>query len=96
MRSKLRSLRPRSASEDPPDLVSRLLAGDEVLFASLVSRWHSGLLRMAEAITGNTSTAEEVVQETWASVLRSLDTFEGRPCGTCRASAPRMPARFSG
>jgi len=45
---------------------------------TLVQRWQTGLLRVAQAITGNASTAEEVVQETWASVLRSLRTFEGR------------------
>ena len=43
-----------------------------------MQRWQTGLLRVAQAITGNASTAEEVVQETWASVLRSLRTFEGR------------------
>ena len=76
MRSNSRSR--RTSPEDPPDLVPRLLAGDETLFASLVQRWQTGLLRVAQAITGNASTAEEVVQETWASVLRSLRTFEGR------------------
>ncbi len=59
-------------------MVSRLLTGDEALFASLVEGWHSGLLHLAQALTGNAATAEEVVQETWESVLRSLETFEGR------------------
>jgi RNA polymerase sigma-70 factor (ECF subfamily) len=68
----------RISPEDSPDLVPRLLAGDETLFASLVQRWQAGLVRVAQAITGNVATAEEVVQETWASVLRSLRTFEGR------------------
>ncbi|RPH71480.1 MAG: sigma-70 family RNA polymerase sigma factor [Myxococcaceae bacterium] len=48
------------------------------MFVALVQRWRGGLLRVAQAITGNASTAEEVVQETWTSVLRSLETFEGR------------------
>jgi RNA polymerase sigma-70 factor (ECF subfamily) len=59
-------------------VVPRLLAGDELLFASLVQRWRAGLLRLAGAITGNAASAEDVVQETWASVLTSLVTFEGR------------------
>src|SRR5262249_61780773 len=58
--------------------VPRLLAGDEVLFASIVRGWRSGLLRLAEAITGNAASAEDVLQETWVSVMRSLVTFEGR------------------
>ena len=68
----------RSTPVEPPDLVSRLLAGDEALFASLVEGWQSGLLGLAEALTGNVATAEEVVRETWGSVLKSLETFEGR------------------
>ena len=48
------------------------------MFATVVQRWQGGLLRVAQAITGNPAAAEDVVQETWASVLRSLETFEGR------------------
>jgi RNA polymerase sigma-70 factor (ECF subfamily) len=59
-------------------MVPRLLAGDEVLFESLVQRLRPGLVRLAEAITGSSASAEDVVQETWVSVLRSLVTFEGR------------------
>ena len=78
MRSNPRSERSRSTPVDGPDLVSRLLGGDETLFASLLERWHPGLSHVAQAITGDAASAEEVVQETWASVLRSLDAFEGR------------------
>jgi RNA polymerase sigma-70 factor (ECF subfamily) len=59
-------------------MVSRLLAGDEALFASLVDRWQPGLIRLARAITGDTAAAEDVAQETWASVLKSLETYAGR------------------
>lgn len=68
----------RSVPADSPDLVPRLLAGDETLFESLVQRLRPGLLRLAEAITGSSASAEDVVQETWVAVLRSLVTFEGR------------------
>jgi|SRR5215469_8595432 len=72
------SLRSRSAPVDPPDLLPRLLAGDEGLFASLVQRLQPALQRLAELLTGNPATADEVVEETWASAVRSLHTFEGR------------------
>ena len=78
MRSGPRSPRSRSTQVDPPDLVPRLLAGDEALFGTVVERWQPGLLRLAESLTGSRATAEEVIQETWVSVLRSLWTFEGR------------------
>ena len=71
-------LRSRSAQVDPPDLLPRLLAGDEALFASLVQRLQPALRRLAELLTGNSATADEVVQETWSSALGSLHTFEGR------------------
>jgi RNA polymerase sigma-70 factor (ECF subfamily) len=72
------SRRPRSGADEPLDLLPRLLAGDEATFALVVTRWHSGLHRLATAITGNASIGEEVVQDAWASALRSLHTFEGR------------------
>src|SRR5215831_789357 len=72
------SPRSRSARVDPPDLLPRLLAGDEALFASLVQRLQPALRRLAELLTGNSATADEVVQETWSLALGSLHTFEGR------------------
>ena len=43
-----------------------------------MQRLQPALRRLAESLTGNAATADEVVQETWAAVLRSLGTFEGR------------------
>ena len=48
------------------------------MFESLVHRLRPGLLRLAEAITGSSASAEDVVQVTWISVLKSLLTFVGR------------------
>jgi len=59
-------------------LLTRLRAGDEAAFASLVDRHHSSLLRLAMAHVSDRSVAEEVVQETWIGVLEGLDRFEGR------------------
>lgn len=78
MRSGFRPPRSRPARSDPPDLVPRLLKGEEAPFAAVVERWQPGLLRLARSITGSEASAEEVVQETWIAVLRSLGTFEGR------------------
>jgi len=63
---------------EPPDLARRLLAGDEALFGQLVSQLHPTLRRLARAIVGNDATADEVAQETWKAVLRSLHGFGGR------------------
>jgi RNA polymerase sigma-70 factor, ECF subfamily len=65
-------------SSEPADLARRLLAGDEVLFQGLVAQLHPSLRRLAQAIVGNAATADEVAQETWKAVLRSLRGFQGR------------------
>ena len=59
-------------------LIGALRSGDENAFAALVDRWSSAMLRVALAHTSNHAIAEEVVQEAWLTVLRSLDRFERR------------------
>src|SRR5882672_6606289 len=44
----------------------------------LVDDLGSSMLRMARLYVSTRAVAEEVVQETWLSVLRGLDRFEGR------------------
>jgi RNA polymerase sigma factor (sigma-70 family) len=36
------------------------------------------MLRVARSIVGSAEAAEDVVQDTWVAVLRSVDGFEGR------------------
>lgn len=59
-------------------LIGALRNGDELAFSELVDRWSSAMLHVALAHIANYGIAEEVVQEAWLTVLRSLDRFERR------------------
>jgi RNA polymerase sigma-70 factor (ECF subfamily) len=63
---------------DDPALLGRLRAGDEAAFAGIVRAWSPAMLRVARAHVRTHASAEEVVQEAWVGVIRSLDGFEGR------------------
>ncbi|WNV73957.1 RNA polymerase sigma factor [Geodermatophilus sp. DSM 44513] len=71
-----RAGQPPRPAEDP--VVAALLAGDEALFARLVTSWSAAMLRLARAHVSTDASAQEVVQETWLAVLRGLPGFEGR------------------
>jgi RNA polymerase sigma-70 factor, ECF subfamily len=55
-----------------------LRAGDEGAFTALVQRYHGSLIRLAMGYVKDRAIAEDVVQETWLTCLRSLDRFEER------------------
>jgi RNA polymerase sigma-70 factor (ECF subfamily) len=60
------------------DLLSRLRAGDERAFETLVQRHYRTMLAVARQYVSTRAVAEEVVQEAWLGVLKGLDRFEGR------------------
>lgn len=55
-----------------------LKRGDEAAFESLINRYHGPMMRLAMAYVRDRGVAEDVVQETWLTCLRSLAKFEGR------------------
>ncbi|HEY6875158.1 MAG TPA: sigma-70 family RNA polymerase sigma factor [Candidatus Dormibacteraeota bacterium] len=55
-----------------------LRAGDERAFQELVARMHAPVLRLAMGYVRDRDLAEDVVQETWLTVLKNLDRFESR------------------
>jgi RNA polymerase sigma-70 factor (ECF subfamily) len=59
-------------------LLAALRAGDEDAFATLVTRYHASLKRVARAYVSTDAVAEEVVQETWLAAIAALDRFEQR------------------
>lgn len=61
-----------------PLLVSRLQSGEEAAFEAIVTEQQATLIRMAMHYVANREAAEEVVQETWVSVILGLSRFEGR------------------
>jgi RNA polymerase sigma-70 factor (ECF subfamily) len=65
-------------SESQTELLARLRAGDEAVFAELVDGWSPALLRVALLYVSTRASAEEMVQETWLAVITQLDRFEGR------------------
>jgi len=64
----------------PEDLrtVEALRAGDERVFRELIERYTASMIRVALMYVRTRAVAEEVVQDTWIGVLRSLPRFEGR------------------
>lgn len=66
---------PQTSSD--PDLAA-LKSGDEAAFEAIITRYHGPLMRLAMAYVRDVGVAEDVVQETWLTCLRTLDRFEGR------------------
>jgi RNA polymerase sigma-70 factor (ECF subfamily) len=64
-------------------LVLRCQGGDSEAFDALVRRWHARLWRHALRLTGSPEAAGDVVQETWAGVIRGLASL-------------RIPSTFPG
>lgn len=63
---------------DERSLVAHLRGGDEAVFMRLVEQYQPAMVRLARVYVHDAATAEEVAQETWLSVLKNLDHFEGR------------------
>lgn len=69
---------PSSIERTDDVLIDALRRGDELAFGELVDRWGGAMLRVALSQIANRAIAEDVVQEAWLTVLRSLDRFERR------------------
>jgi RNA polymerase sigma-70 factor (ECF subfamily) len=63
---------------DDGALLAALRARDEDVFCDLVARWSGAMLHIARAHVMTRAAAEDVVQEAWLTVLKSLDRFEQR------------------
>jgi RNA polymerase sigma factor (sigma-70 family) len=58
------------------DLVRAAQAGSHEAFRVLVDRYHLLMLRTAQILLGDSSTAEDVAQEAWVNVWRALSNFD--------------------
>jgi len=88
--------------------VDALRSGDETAFAQAVDRFTPAMLRLARVYGLGVDAAEDVVQEAWLRVVRSLDQFEGRSsfrtwlfvilgnCARGRSEAERRSVPVSG
>ncbi|WP_246128520.1 RNA polymerase sigma factor [Pleionea sediminis] len=58
-------------------LIKQLLNQDSSAFQQVMDAWYGSMYYVASSITSD-AIADEVIQETWISVLKSLPKFEGR------------------
>lgn len=58
--------------------ISRARRGDQDVFRSLVERHSCAVFRLAYRMTGNTSDAEDMVQETFLRAWKQIGRFDGR------------------
>ena len=59
-------------------LVRLLAGGDRTAFEQVYCKHNTSLIRVALGIVRSRATAEEVAQDTWIAVLKSIPGFEGR------------------
>jgi RNA polymerase sigma-70 factor (ECF subfamily) len=59
-------------------LLRALRAGDERAYAELHARFDARLVALAMSHGCSRAVAQEVVQETWTSIVRGIHTFQGR------------------
>src|SRR3954462_14689932 len=65
------------ASPTDEELVARARAKDFVAFEELLDRYEDKIFRLAYRFVRNESDAKEILQDTFLSVWRKLDTFKG-------------------
>jgi RNA polymerase sigma-70 factor, ECF subfamily len=63
---------------DDDALIRGLQKRDERAFSEVVEKWSGMMLRLALTHVGSRAIAEDVVQDAWLTVLRSLGQFERR------------------
>ena len=74
---------PPPPQPDPPPvvtdeaLVARARGGDFAAFEELVDRYEDKIFRLAFRFVRNETEAKEILQDTFLSVWRKLDTFKG-------------------
>jgi RNA polymerase sigma-70 factor, ECF subfamily len=78
MKSPVGSATSRGIEHDDDVLLNALQRGDERIFSRLVECWSPAMLRLALSRVENRAIAEEVVQDAWLTVIRSLNRFERR------------------
>src|SRR5579863_7344526 len=66
---------PSAATDD--ELIERARAKDFAAFEELLSRYEDKVFRLAYRILRNETDAKEILQETFVSIWRKLDTFKG-------------------
>nr|WP_272213045.1 RNA polymerase sigma factor [Marinicella sp. W31]MDC2878985.1 RNA polymerase sigma factor [Marinicella sp. W31] len=68
-----------SNTENDEQALARLLVeGNREAFECLFRRHNAAMIRFCTGMVQSRQTAEEVVQDTWVSVLNRIDLFEGR------------------
>lgn len=66
-----------ATKSDEHQLTEALKAGDPVAYRKAVRTYSTGMLAVARFYLDH-STAEEVVQDCWVTVIEAIQTFEGR------------------
>lgn len=70
--------RPVAMERGEDQLLTELRNGNEDAFSTLVRRHTPSMTRVAMAFVSRRAVADEVVQETWLNVVRSLHAFQGK------------------
>ncbi|HSZ83933.1 MAG TPA: sigma-70 family RNA polymerase sigma factor [Polyangia bacterium] len=67
----------QAASPSDDELIARARAKDFAAFETLLGRYEDKVYRLAFRIVRNETDAKEILQETFVSIWRKLDTFKG-------------------
>lgn len=59
-------------------LINAYLNGDTKSLSILIQRWHIRLLQQAHWITKDKDLSKDIVQDTWATIIRKLDTLRDK------------------
>lgn len=65
-------------NEDDTRLVDRLRAGDEDAYRELVDTYKDRIITVVSRVSGRTSDAEDLAQDTFIKAFRAIDRFAGQ------------------